>query len=127
MPRRPPARVRASHPRPTSIPGVPIATSRAIDRLDRSGISSATVGEALATWRAVVRLPRSALHGDNNDWTGFIGPIARTVLEDAILALRSRQRAPLRREVARLDAWYAQKTLNDPRKDQSSPWWSRRC
>jgi hypothetical protein len=118
--------VRALRRRPTPIPGVPTATSRAIERLGRSGISSARVNAALATWRAVVRKPRSALHRDNNDWTELIGPMARRELEDAIHALGRRQRAPLRREVARLDALYEQKTLNDPRADPSLPWWARR-
>jgi hypothetical protein len=104
-----------------------MATSRAVDRLGRRRMSSASINGALATWRSVVHKPRSALHGDNNDWTEFIGPMARGELEDAIHALGRRQRAPLRREVARLDAVYEQKTLNDPRADPSLPWWARRC
>jgi predicted short-subunit dehydrogenase-like oxidoreductase (DUF2520 family) len=72
-------------------------------------------------------MPRAALGGDNNDWVQFVGPLARNTLEEAMRALNRRQRAALRREVARLDALFAQKTLNDPLADLSLPWWFRRC
>ena len=72
-------------------------------------------------------MPRSALGADNNDWVQFVGPLARNTLEEAMHALSRRQRAAFRREVARLDALFEQKTLNDPLADPSLPWWSRRC
>ncbi|GAA1206973.1 hypothetical protein [Pseudonocardia alaniniphila] len=72
-------------------------------------------------------MPRSALCRANNDWVRFVGPLARTTLEEAMLALNRRQRAALRREVAPLDVLFEQKTLNDPLANPSLPWWSRRC
>ena len=72
-------------------------------------------------------MPRAALSADNNDWVQFVGPLARNTLEEAMRALNRRQRAALRREVARLDNLSEQKTLNDPLANPSLPWWSRRC
>src|SRR3954468_10725040 len=116
MPRRRPARVRARphRQRPIAIHGLPISTSRALDRLGRHRLTSRSISGDLTTWRKVARMPRSALGRDNNDWVQFVGPLARNALEEAMRALNGRQRAALRREVARLDALFAQKTLNDP-------------
>ena len=129
MPRKRPHRVRALHDRqpPTAIPGVPLSTSRALDRLDRRAVSSNRIRLALTGWRRVAHKPRSALQKDNNDWVQFGGPLDRNTLEEAMRALNRRQRAPLHREIARLDALFEQKTLNDPLANPSLLWWSRRC
>lgn len=77
-------------------------------------------------WRDIARKPRSALQEENNDWTQFVGPLARDVLEHAMRALPRQQSASLRRQTARLDALFLSKTLNDPAIDPSLPWWWRR-
>lgn len=104
-----------------------MSTSRALDRLGRRLLTSRSIRTELVTWREVAHKPRSALGADDNDWIRFVGPLARNTLEEAVRALNRHQRAPLRREVARLDAVFEEKTLNDPLADQSLPWWSRRC
>ncbi len=86
-----------------------------------------TVAENLATWRDITALPASVLAGPHNDWTGFIGPLARSVLEDALTALNKRNARPLRLEVERLDAAFIRKTSHDPRSDAGQPWWFRRA
>lgn len=129
MPRRPPARVRATNRRrrrPIPIHGVPISTSRALDRLDRPRLTSLEINAELLTWRRVAQKPRAVLAREGNDWIHFVGPLARDTLERAMRALPRRQRAPLRRRVARLDALFAGKTVNNPQADPSLPWWSRR-
>jgi hypothetical protein len=103
-----------------------MSTSRALDRLDRPRLTSLEVNGELISWRRVAHLPRSALGRENNDWVQFVGPLARDALEQAIRALPRRRRAPLRRRVARLDALFEAKTLNNPLADPSLPWWSRR-
>ncbi len=84
------------------------------------------VAEELRTWRTVVRLPRSVLWAPHNDWTEFIGPLARSVLHAADEALSRRDGAPLRAELARLDAEFARKTSPNPFADPTLPWWARR-
>ncbi|WP_459027799.1 hypothetical protein [Pseudonocardia sp. DLS-67] len=129
MPRRPPARVRALNrrrSRPTPIRGVPISTSRALDRLDRPRLTSLAINDELIVWGRVAQKPRAVLAREGNDWIRFVGPLARDPLEQAIRALPRRQRAPLRRRVARLDALFEEKTLNNPLADPALPWWSRR-
>lgn len=129
MPRRPPARVRALNRRrrrPTAIRGVPISTSRALDRLDRPRLTSLEINAELLGWHRVAHKSRAALARESNDWIHFVGPMARDRLEQAMRALTRRQRAPLRRRVARLDALFEGKTVNNPLADPSLPWWSRR-
>lgn len=129
MPRRRAAQVRARNqrqPRPTAIRGVPLSTSRALDRLDRPQLSSGSVRTDLLSWRRVALQPRSTLQRENNDWVQFIGPFSRDALEHALHALPRRRRASLRRQIARLDARFSDKTLNDPTVDPALPWWWRR-
>lgn len=128
MPRRRPSRVRAAAAQPatTVIPGVPTATSHALDRLARPEISSAQVKRALEAWQRTASLPRAALGGPHNDYTEFIGPMEREELERALLALPSRQAAPLRAVVERADEEFRAKTLHNPKADPARPWWARR-
>jgi len=128
MPRRRPSRLRAAAAQPatTVIPGVPLATSRALDRLARLEVSSARMKRALEAWQRIASLPRAALSTSHNDWTEFIGPMAREELERALLALSRRQAAPLRVVVERADDEFRSKTLHNPRADPSRPWWARR-
>jgi hypothetical protein len=130
VPRRPPSRVRAHRRRPrrpTPIDGVPLATCRALDRLDRPSLTSRSVRDGLVEWHRVAQQPVAELRREYNDWIRFIGPFARHTLEQAMNALPRHHRAPLRREVARIDAVFLDRTLNDPRADPSRPWWERRC
>jgi hypothetical protein len=113
--------------RPTAIRGVPMSTSRALDRLDRPRLTSLEINGELISWRRVAHMPRAALGREYNDWIQFVGPPARDALEQAMRALARRQRAPLRRRVARLDALFEGKTFNNPLADPSLPWWYRRC
>lgn len=113
-------------PRPTAIHGVPLSTSRALDRLDRPRLSSGSVRAELLAWRRAARQPRSVLGRQYNDWAEFIGPFARDALEQAMHALPRRHRASLRRRIVRYDALFRDKTVNDPTIDPSLPWWSRR-
>lgn len=84
------------------------------------------VAEELRAWREVVQLPASTLAAPFNDWTQFIGPFARGLLEDAVSALNRRDGAPLRDELARLDAEYERKTAPNPFADPALPAWARR-
>jgi hypothetical protein len=108
------------------IAGVPMATSYALDRLDRSDISSARVAEALRIWQQTASPTRAQLSLPNNDWALLIGPIARNDLERALRALPQRSAAALRLVVERADESFRSKTLNNPRADPSQPWWARR-
>jgi hypothetical protein len=103
-----------------------MSTSRALDRLGRPEISSQNVREALVTWQTVAGKSRATLSTPHNDWTEHIGPPARDRLEMALRALNRRQAAPLRTVVSQADAAFRAKTLNNPRADQSRPWWGRR-
>jgi hypothetical protein len=80
----------------------------------------------LLTRRDVARRPLSGLQGEHDDWVQHVGPLAREALEQAMCALPPHQRAPLRREVAKLDRLFLKKTLNSPGV-HSTPWWFRRC
>lgn len=84
------------------------------------------VADELRTWQTVVSLPESVLSAPHNDWTEFIGPTARSVLDAADEALSRRDGAPFRAELARLDAEFARKTSANPFADPSLPWWARR-
>ena len=106
--------------------GLPTSTAEALAALDEAGLDPITVADELQTWRMVVILPTSVLWAPHNDWTEFIGPSARSVLEAADNALGRRAGAPLRAELARLDADFARKTSPSPFADPSLPWWARR-
>jgi hypothetical protein len=84
------------------------------------------VAQELQEWRTLVRLPASTLSSPHNDWVQFIGPFARSSLEAAVQALNRRDGAPLRAELARLDAEFERKTSHNPLADPNLPWWSRR-
>jgi len=111
---------------PTTARGLPSATAAALDRLDVGELTSSSVALELETWRQVVSLPVAVLSAPHNDWTELIGPGARRVLEDAVQALDRRHGAPLRAELARLDACLERKTSNNPFADPTQPWWARR-
>ncbi|WP_344869073.1 hypothetical protein [Amycolatopsis ultiminotia] len=81
---------------------------------------------ALEIWQRVASLPRAELSAPHNDWTEFIGPMARDDLERAVRALPRKQAAPLRAVVERADEMFRAKTLHNPRIDPSRPWWARR-
>jgi len=128
MPSRRRSRLRAAVRRPsaTTIPGVPVASSRALDRLDLSELTSAHVAQALKGWERTTSLSRAELSAPHNDWTEFIAPGERGVLEEALNALPPRHAAPLRAVVDRADEQFAAKTLPNPMVDPSQPWWARR-
>lgn len=106
--------------------GLPAVTAEALAALDEPGLDPVTVAEELHTWRTVVSLPESVLWAPHNDWTEFIGPAARSVLEAADQALSRRDGAPFRSQLARLDAEFSRKTSANPFADPTLPWWARR-
>jgi len=128
MPRRPAGRVRSAGIQGSSatIPGVPRATSYALDRPDRPEISSEQVKQALESWQHTASLPRAELAAPYNDWALYIGSSARNELERALRALPRRQAAALRAEVEQSDEIFWAKTLNNPLTDPTEPWWGRR-
>jgi hypothetical protein len=129
VPRRRPGRLRrqsAPHPDDGREHGLPGATAQALERLAEPGLDPRTVAVELQVWRDVVSLPRATLSAPHNDWTEFVGPGARAVLADAVQALDRRDGAPLRAELARLDALFERKTSPNPLADPTLPWWSRR-
>ena len=106
--------------------GALTGTMAALDRLDDPDLTPVAVALELQVWGTVVHLPVAVLSGPHNDWTEFVGPDARGVLEDALQALDRRHGAPLRAEVARLDDAFERKTSNNPFADPTLPWWARR-
>ncbi|MFP5020416.1 hypothetical protein [Pseudonocardia phyllosphaerae] len=79
----------------------------------------------LRWWKRVAQQPRRALQDDRLDWV-FVGSIPRDTLEAAMSALSRRHRAALRRQVARWDALFIAKTVNNPDVPTELPWWKRR-
>lgn len=129
MPRRRPSRLRRKPvpvPGKAQVRGLPAVTAEALGRLDDPELDPSMVADELETWRTVVRLPASVLSAPHNDWTEFIGPSARSVLESAVQALNRHDGASLRNELAKLDAEFERKTSPNPFADQSLPWWARR-
>ncbi|WP_375424794.1 hypothetical protein [uncultured Friedmanniella sp.] len=128
MPRRRPNRLRPADLTADQVEeiGLPAVTAQALARLGQPGLEPETVALELQAWRDVVRQPVSILSGPLNDWIEFIGPSARAVLDEADQALNRRDGAPLRRELARLDAEFERKTRHNPLSDPRLPWWSRR-
>lgn len=103
-----------------------MATSHALDRLDRSDLSSLRVAQALKRWQQIVALPQSRLDADHSDYTSIDAPMIRRELEQALHALPARHAAPLRRLVADADHVFAAKTTHNPYADPAQPWWARR-
>ena len=151
MPRKRPGRLR---PRSTLTAerarelGLPLLAAQALDRLGEPGLVPEAVATELKVWRDLVHLPASTLSQPHNDWTELcerqrvelsggcggssalrtelVGPSAREVLAEAVQALGRRDGAPLRAELARLDAELEHKTSHNPLTDPTLPWWSRR-
>ena len=128
MPRNRPHRLRTTRPgvSPSTTRGLPAFTAEALDRLDDPALTSHGVALELEEWRRLVDLPEAVLSAPHNDWTEFVGPSARAVLDDAVRALGRRDGAPLRAELARLDERFRRKTSNNPFADPALPWWARR-
>jgi hypothetical protein len=128
MARRRPAQVRRSLRRRSSVPlaGIPMTTSHALDRLDVDRLSSGNVGVELGTWLKVSALSTSQLDGPYNDWSTFIGPGAREILNEAMNALDRRHAAPLRAVVYRADEQFLAKTLHNPDDAPGGGWWWER-
>jgi hypothetical protein len=77
---------------PTPMPGVPITTSRVLDRLGRPEISSRVVSFALRAWMAMARQPRDQLADTDSESVFFRdGHTARDILETALRALDGRR------------------------------------
>lgn len=106
--------------------GLPQPAAVGLERAGEPGLEPIRVATALQVWRDVCGKPKAVLDGENNDWTMFIGPDARAVLEAALEVLSRSESAGLRRELARLDADFEAKTLHNPRSDPTLPWWARR-
>lgn len=106
--------------------GLPGVTAEALEGLGLPELDPLTVAAELATWRQVADLPASVLTAPHNDWVELIGPSARSSLEAAAEVLSRREGAPLRAELARLDAQFLRKTSHDPGSDPELDWWWRR-
>ena len=106
--------------------GLPQPAAVGLERAAEPGLDPITVAAELNIWRNVCGKPKAVLAGPHNDWTMFIGPMARTVLEAAVGAISRSESAGLRRELARLDADFEAKTLHNPKSDPTLPWWARR-
>jgi hypothetical protein len=109
-----------------AIPGVPLSTSYALDRLDRPEISSGLVRSALETWQRMAHISPACLRQPYDDWTDYIAPDARATLAAAFNALSPRHAAPLRRAAAHADAMYLAKTIHNPHARPGEPWWRSR-
>lgn len=117
MPRKRPAELRSYTTVASRLAeerGLAAITADALDRLGQPGLDPLTVADELQRWREVVQLPMSTLAAPHNDWVEFIGPSARSVLDDAVQALNWRAGAPLRAELARLDPQFERKTSHNP-------------
>lgn len=106
--------------------GLPQPAAVGLERAAEPGLDPITVASELNTWRNVCGKPKAVLQKPNSDWSMFIGPMARTILESAVDALSKSESAGLRRELARLDADFEAKTLHNPKSDPTQPWWARR-
>lgn len=114
-------------PPSVAIPGVPMTTSYALDRLGRAEISSSAVGFALRAWRDIAVSSLEELSGAGNDWVELVGPVHREELERAVRALPRHHGARLRAVVEAADEDFLAKTLPDHHADPAQPWWWRRC
>lgn len=112
-------------PTPTVVPGVPLSTSHALDRLGRPDVSSRAVASGLRQYQRIAALSRDVLQAPHRDVTEFIVPGVRAELERALDALPRRAAAPLRAVVARADAEYEARTLHNPGAGPG-PWWTQR-
>lgn len=106
--------------------GLPQPAAVGLERAGELGLDPITVASELNTWRNVCGKRKAVLAGPHNDWTMFIGPMARAVLEAAVDAISRSESAGLRRELVRLDAEFEAKTLHNPKLDPTLPWWARR-
>jgi hypothetical protein len=139
MPRRPPARVRASLPRrpritPWRYPRIPCGSSalhaaiRLLEQHDRD-LSPGDIAWSFDRWRRIANRPTPSPlgYGFANE-CGVWGccPPSRDALEIAIRRLPLRPSRELRRLVAPLDERFLKRTYADPTAPPG-PWWTRRC
>lgn len=128
MPRKAPARVRRERTQSSSSPpaSLPRALAVELERTGRRDVRPERIAAALAEWRSLSRQPRRELSNASNDYTTYLGPDARDVLDAAAHALPHHLARLLRRLIAPFDRAYAAKTLPDPFADPALPWWRRR-
>ncbi|HEX2144434.1 MAG TPA: hypothetical protein VHG10_08000 [Glycomyces sp.] len=140
MPRRPPARVRATQRRsPRSertrpVARIPHASSTlhaAVTILERQSddFGRGDIAEAYRTWRRKADRPIPSPIGSGFDGEcGIWGccPPSRNALELAMRRLPKRPARELRRLVAVLDDRFLKRTFPDPTAPPG-PWWHRRC
>jgi len=140
MPRRPPARVRASNrrlprsPFPRRHPRIPCGSStlhaaiRLLELHDRD-LGPGDVASALDRWRRIANRPTpNPLGYGFAAQCGIWGccPPSREALDIAIRRLPPRPARELRRLVAPLDERFLDRTYPDPTAPPG-PWWTRRC
>lgn len=129
MPRNRPGTLRAQG-RTVPIPGVPLSTAYALERLHSRRLSSGRVRIALAGWQQATRMPAGfcCYHWDcDHCWWDEDGPPHdRDVLDAAMAALSARHARPLRALVAQADHLAQAKIVQDPAADPNLPWWWRR-
>ena len=108
------------------IPGVAMATSHVLDRLERVQVTSTAGSRVLIGWQQVAAMPRGQLSGEHNDWTRTIGLLHRNELQRALAALPARWAAGPRAVVEEADTDFCAKTLPDPHADPTAAWGWRR-
>ncbi|GAA5001473.1 hypothetical protein GCM10023317_33820 [Actinopolymorpha pittospori] len=128
MPRKRPARLRrVQEIAPVvRIPGVSPRVARALDRLELPELNSQEIAVAYRQWITVCQQPRRTLSREHNDWSGLIGPVARDQLERAIQALPPQLSRQLQAALTPWDQRFLEKTLPDPTRNPSGPWWWQR-
>lgn len=129
MPRNRPSVLRARG-KAVSIPGVPLSTSRALDRLGSRRLSSGAVALALWGWQRATRMPAGfCCYSWDCDYCWWETPWEagppwyRDVLEAVLLALPARHAPPLRAVVVQADRLIQAKIIQDPAADPNQPWW----
>ncbi|GAA3454806.1 hypothetical protein GCM10018962_66390 [Dactylosporangium matsuzakiense] len=112
------------------VPGLDRRSQHAIGRIEvrtandwaRSGLWPGAVGEALAAWRRIARVPRTRISLP----CSCCGRHPRALLHEAPDRLPGPAAAALRRRLTPLDDEFQRRTVPDPHRPAAWPWWDRR-
>lgn len=108
--------------KPPAIRGLSVSANRQISDFERAhGLHPGMVARAFLHWGR--RLPRRDLAPN---CACDSGDHVRTLLENALRALRPQARREFRRQLAPLDERVLARTVNDPFAPRDLPWWKRR-
>ena len=105
---------------------LPDRVAQVLDQLDDHRLHAIWVDSALHEWRHVTRWPWQDLTRHYEDWTDYIAPAARQVIEDAMDALPHRSARELAAIVAPWDELYRSKTAHNPFADPARGLWMQR-